>query len=207
MPKLDGFFAITLDAPTFLIPFFIDRPGSNRSLVQQISENDRVQSFIEIEIDGNCDPPITRPDVSIGQFALWAFRSSSGELLQGKRTDLLFALKAKLAVDEFREFPLIENQVAKFCDARDIYEDSLPPSFNAIADMSLVMGEIWRDSVILLPVAKKEISTALTSDLLKTNLDHIRIVGLKKKVRIELPATLYDHFDLPPKRWTGLSCF
>jgi hypothetical protein len=88
MPLLDGFMIVTREAPSFVIPVFVDRPGSNRSLVQKICAQDRVTDFLEIEVGNLYETASDRVSVGIGDHALWGFRSLDCNIDVGIATDL-----------------------------------------------------------------------------------------------------------------------
>jgi len=100
----------------------------------------------------------TYTEVQIGERALWGFRSLTGQIILGPMKELSKTLKIRLANNEYEKFPFIEAQVARFCDSTKAYHRALKKSYTALRSLSELSADIWRDSVIILPEAKKELS-------------------------------------------------
>jgi hypothetical protein len=121
MPHLHGFLVVAKDVPSFVIPVLIDRPGSNLPLIQQIDARNRIASFYEVDVGNNYEDASFKFELNVGDQALWGFRSLSGEAIFGEFASLKTELTERLFANEFTNFPLIESQIAKFCELSSSY--------------------------------------------------------------------------------------
>jgi hypothetical protein len=191
MPILDGYLIIAKDVPTFVIPVLVDRPGSNHSLIQQIDVNNRIVSFFEIDVGNNHEDTPFKFEFNVGDKAVWAFRSLAGEISFSDFAGMKKELGGRLFAGEFDNFPLIESQVAKFCDNSLAYSGALSKSYKLIQSRSKLAAAIWRDSSILLPLAKKDLARAVPKHL-TSEIDETRLLATGTTILLELPGKLHD---------------
>jgi hypothetical protein len=122
MPILDGYLVIATDVPSFVVPVLVDRPGSNLPLIQQIDTDNRIASFFEMDVGNNYeDTSSFKFEFNVGDKAVWGFRSMTGEITFSDFVTLKEELEDRLFASEFVNFPLIESQIAKFCDLSSAY--------------------------------------------------------------------------------------
>jgi hypothetical protein len=195
VPHVHGFLIISVDSPSFVVPLFVDRPGSNHSLIQEITTDDRVASFLDVDVGNNYEITQETVEIEIGDPALWGFRSLSGEIILGTASEVSKVIKRRLHGGEYRAFPLIETQIAKFCKNARSYASALARSFQTIQKRSSLMANIWRDSVILLPVAKKELARNLPRTLLELDIDNVRLFSHETRIEIIVPHSLLNFYE------------
>jgi hypothetical protein len=191
MPNLDGFLIVAKDVPSFVIPVLIDRPGSNRSLIQQIDGSNRIASFFEVDVGNNYEGTPFKFEFDVGDKALWGFRSLNGEISFGDLASLKEEMESRLFANEFTNFPLIESQIAKFFDLSGSYASALSKSYQTMLSRSKLAATIWRDCIVLLPLAKKDLAQLLPK-YLRSELDNIRLVGTGSKILLKLPQRVHD---------------
>src|SRR5665213_6236 len=192
MPFLVGFLDPNRGAFGFLIPLFANRYGANYNLVQDIAPDDRVKAFLEFEGSVNCVSQSTS-EVKIGGKAFWAFRYQD-RISQGTSEELTTTLLPLLSQRSFSNTPLLESEIARFCGQQDIYYEALLATFKFLKVFSATAAEIWRDTVVLLPVAKSELATILPRDFLAKNpsLADARAWTQEKDLVVELPRRMFS---------------
>jgi hypothetical protein len=79
MPIIDGFLVVDRSVPSFVLPIFIERHGSNQSLVQQINTEDKVASFLDVDVGNGCERTDHGSEVNIGELISY---SSIGDRVQ-----------------------------------------------------------------------------------------------------------------------------
>src|ERR1700732_1486521 len=141
MPLLHGYLNPTPRMPCFLIPLFVEYPGSNRVLVQRISQNDCIEAFLEMDIEANCQSPTEGAEVALGRDAFWAFQLTNTEILQGSVKAVTAELTPFLIAGTFRKFPLIQSQVAKFCGDTERYRQALGLSYKKLLRYSSISAD------------------------------------------------------------------
>lgn len=200
MPLLYGYLNPTSDAPCFLVPLFVEFPGSNRLLVQKISEDDLINSFFEMDIDRSCETTNESFDAQLNQPAFWAFRLNKDEVIQGNAHHVASLLGPYLRKHAFSKYPLIQSQVARFCGDIERHRQALALSFKMLTRHSPIIAEIWRDAVVIAPVARRELSSKARRKLTPEEIDKIRVVGHSSRLSIEIPSSAYDQVagDSPP---------
>src|ERR1700733_14384487 len=191
MPSLHGFLIVAKDVPSFSIPVLIDRPGSNLPLIQQIDADDRIASFFEVDVGNNYEDAPFKFELEVGDKALWAFRSLNGEIIFGDVASLKIEMTSRLFANEFTNFPLIESQIAKFCELSSSYASALAKSIEMMQSRSKLAAAIWRDCSVLLPLAKRDMAQALPKHLC-SELDGVRLVGTGNTILLELPRNVHD---------------
>jgi hypothetical protein len=194
MPILDGYLIVAKDVPTFVVPVLVDRPGSNHSLIQQINIDNRIASFFEIDVGNNYEDTPFKLEFNVGDKAVWAFRSLNGEISFSDFSTLKKELDGRLFAGEFSKFPLIESQVAKFCDNSLAYSSALSKSYELIQSRSKLAAAIWRDSSVLLPLAKKDLARALPEHL-RSEIDETRLIATGTTILLELPRKLHAFLE------------
>lgn len=191
MPNLHGFLVVAKDVPSFAIPVLIDRPGSNLPLIQQIDINNRIASFFEVDVGNNYEDTHFKFELNIGDEALWAFRLLWGDTICGNFDSLKAELADRLSANQFTNFPLIETQIAKFCELTSSYASALAKSYELIQRRSKLAAAIWRDCSVLLPLARKDLAQSLPKHL-SSELDNVRLVGSGNTILLELPRNVHD---------------
>ncbi len=164
-------------------------------MIQEISRSDTVEAFLEIDVGNDYERSPEKWTVELGDDALWAFRSTNGKVVAGTNSELIEILAKRLRQDEFRNFPLIENQVAEFCREQRFYRMALTRSFESIGKRSSLMAEIWRDSVVLLPIAKRELALEYQNQPDFDQINDARLASRGKTIELSLPATIYDRIQ------------
>jgi hypothetical protein len=192
MPLLHGYLNPIPGMPCFLIPLFVEYPGSNRVLVQLISQNDRIEAFLEMDIEANCQNPAKEIEVSLGRHAFWAFQLASTEILQGTTKDVAVRLTPLLKAGTFRKFPLIQSQVAKFCADTERYRQALGMSYKRLSRHSSISADIWRDATVIAPTARQELNATVQGTLSQKEIDEIRVFSDAGRLKVEVPARILD---------------
>jgi hypothetical protein len=192
MAFLIGFLNPCNGASAFLIPLFANRLGANYNLIQDIGSDDIIRSFLEFEGSVNCNFHDRVPEVRAGERALWAFQYD-GQISHGTSEQLAATLLPLLSSRAFSTSPLLESEVAKFCSQWDIYCEALNASFRFLQTFSPTAADIWRDAVVLLPVAKSDLNAILPADFLATNptLADVRVRAQEKELVVELPRRMF----------------
>lgn len=190
MPSLIGFSNPLNQVPGFLIPIFIEHPF-NHVLIQNISHDDKVTAFsqIDLPIDFNAENAEVS-FLSVGDSALWAFAFEKNYILSGPSKQLAISLRNRLRKGLFKRLPFLENEVAFFCDDKVSYKRNLSKCFENLRRISPVAATVWRDNVILLPVAKKELSNLTPAMRNPALLSAVRARTSKSVRRIEVPSQL-----------------
>lgn len=196
MPFLSGFLNPINIQPAFLVPLFVDRAGSNRVLIQKISPNDTVDLFIEFDVEPQYPLDESNIELRPGQLAIWGFVHQNDEILWGNSAELAKQLIALLEQGAFSKTPLLESEVAIFCDRKKLYYNALKRAFRLLGKHSTLAAELWRDAVILLPAAREEIAANLPPDVLARDrgLRQVRVQGNAKQLSLFLPPELYQHW-------------
>lgn len=191
MPSLDGCLVVAKDVPSFVIPVFVERPGGNLPIIQEIDGRNRVSSFFQVDVGNSYENIDIKFEVDVGDHAIWAFRSLAGNVCFGDFAALKQDLKERLFSNEFSNFPLIEAQVAKFCNLASSYASALSKSYQLMANRSKLAASIWRDCSVLLPVARKELAQVIPKRL-NSELSNIRLTGRGNVILLELPSTIHE---------------
>lgn len=194
MPLLRGILVVSADIPSFVIPVFVHRLGSNQSLIQQIDKEGQVTAFLDIDVGNRYESVQEHLEVTVDSAALWGFRTPDGEVLWGKAAEISENLNRNLERGDYRKLPLIEAQIASFCNS-PVYESALLHSFWLIKLHSPLMADIWRDSVILLPLAKSELAKGVPKHLLDGYLNSVRVIGKDGRIEIILPRILFEFYQ------------
>jgi hypothetical protein len=191
MPHLHGYLVVAKDVPSFIIPVLIDRPGSNLPLIQQIDARNRVASFYEVDVGNNYEDASSKFEINVGDQALWGFRNLSGETIFGELASLKTELTERLFANKFTNFPLIESQIAKFCEVSSSYASALAKSYKMLQSRSKLAAALWRDCSVLLPLARKDLAQTLPK-YLRSELDSVRLVGSGNTIFLEIPRNVHD---------------
>lgn len=200
MPSLSGFIDPYSGRTSFLIPAFVDYPGGNRLLVQKISPADTVVDFIEFDAEATYEYSGDPIEMTVGQKALWAFRfQHTSALIHGSSEEITKQLSATLTNGGFDNIPMTKNEVARFCGDFSAFQASLTAPFQLLREQSHLSAEIWRYVVVLLPVIKREIGSALPSSISPNVLNELRVTGAHGRLVIELPAPILKAF--PENSW------
>ncbi len=139
----------------FMIPIFKQHARGNGEYVQIIGDNGLV-SDLEIILPDPRLQPLPERRCDIGQPALWVFRDHSGEIHIGDRLELVRSTWAALRRRPI-EAPLAMADLVLLCDLVDDHADILHAAYTSLARRSRSSAEIWRDSVVLLPAARRDI--------------------------------------------------
>jgi hypothetical protein len=195
MPLLHGYLNPAPGTPCFLVPLFVEFPGSNRVLVQEISQNDMIEAFLEMDIEVSCESPLEHIQVMIGQPAHWAFQLATGNIIYGNASAVASALGRILKKKVFAKFPLIQSQVAKFCADSRRYHQALESSFKMLTRYSPISAGIWRDAIVIAPMARRELNTSVQGTLSQTEIDEIRVFGDAGQLKVEIPHRIIDQVN------------
>lgn len=194
MPTVIGFLNPNPAPPSFLIPLLALRPGSNKNLIQLINSFGKIDAFVEFESGINCpfrDDPIER---HVGEDAFWAFQLHAGDVLHGTEVELRKELHALLLRNVFEKTPLLQCEVAKFCNDAILYASLTRACFaTLVANSSKIAAEIWRDTILLLPAVKAELGKKLTPDIIARNpsFSGIRVELHDHELVIEFPWHMF----------------
>ncbi|MGY3081739.1 hypothetical protein ACVWZZ_008147 [Bradyrhizobium sp. LM6.10] len=161
MPSLDGCLVVAKDVPSFVVPVLVDRPGGNLPLIQEIDGRNRISSFFHVDVGNGYEDIDFKFEVDVGDQAIWGFRSLTGDVCVGNFAALKQELQDRFFSGEFSTFPLIEAQIAKFCNLASSYVSALSKSYELMASRSKLGASIWRDCSVLLPLARKELAQAI----------------------------------------------
>jgi len=190
MPSLVGFSNPLNQVPGFLIPLFVDHPH-NHLLIQNISPTDKILAFsqIDLAIDFNADHA-EDTSLGVGDNALWAFAFDENHVLSGPSKQIAISLKARLRKGTFKKLPFLENEVAFFCDDQIRYKRNLSKCFETLHRISPTAATVWRDNVILLPEAKRELSTLTPAMRNPALIGLVRARTIRSVLTVEIPNQL-----------------
>ena len=192
MPALRGFIDLYGGQTSFLVPVFVDRPGSNRILIQQITPTDTVGAFTEFDAEITYDFSGGPFEVKVGDNAIWAFRfADTGNIQHGSSNDIIAPLRTALTNGTFDHSPMTKHEVAHFCGGISAFQSSVVGPFRMLHEASPLSAEIWRDVVVLLPVIKRELASRLPNSMHPQILNDIRVTGARGTLIIELPTSVH----------------
>lgn len=143
----------------FLLPIFHMFPGANQELIQRIDQYNRITSLEAVQLSSQGFIGINEfPEVHVGDQALWVFRDQNNALHMGRASDVQLIGKQLLSSGSLDRYPMAAAEMAAFCQAEADYPKVMVAAFDAIKNLSSRGAEAWRDSVILLPLIKQDMS-------------------------------------------------
>src|SRR5207253_718009 len=100
-------------------------------------------------------------EVKAGDQAIWGFEFQTGEVCYGTASQLRDVLGPALERGLFDQFPLLRVEIAKFCDQRALYEQSLVAAHKSLTHSFAKSAWIWRNATILLPSVREDLAVSL----------------------------------------------
>jgi hypothetical protein len=192
MPLLVGFFAPLPSGPCFAIPVFSEHRGSNEAYVQKISQADTVESFETLDIGAaeTLVPLAASIELHIGEKEIWAFQKNNDEIFYGQSGELKRRLAELVAIDGDQISPIIRLQIAEFCKDENDFRTFAPRFYEFFSKRAPLGAEIWRDAIIILPSAKRELAARLPPHLV-SRVNNTRVVSQSNICYIEVPKEIF----------------
>jgi hypothetical protein len=162
MLELDFFVDYTGSGVGFIVPVFSRYPGANLIFVQSVDNDNLIEAFQEIRADHRYRVSSQeRLSREIGMPAIWAFAAPDGTVHCQPATGVHEVLRTLLSTRALENHPLALAELVQFCDAEESNADALRHAYERLADQSHETADIWRDTCILLPIARRELGARL----------------------------------------------
>src|ERR1700722_14694382 len=206
MPQLQHLITVGGEGPGFLLPIFVEHQGANSELIQRIDANNIVVDFEPITYDtSERIQPAVEFTKQVGESAIWSFRDPTGDVHIGSAQEIQNVGMSLLTKRQLTKFPMAAAEMAGFCNAETSHPDVMLAAFSRISLSSRIGAEIWRDSVLLLPRIKDDLSGQIPPGAeLRSQLGSILAISKLETTHIYAPATIADHARRLPK-WRALA--
>lgn len=169
----------------FQLPVFRTLPGANQDLIQKIEHNETISGFEAIVFNQVAKANVDKHmEIEIGEKAVWAFRDHTGRTHIGRADEIRSVTLELLAGGALDHFPMAATEVAAFCGVETTFRHVLINTFNVLRKISLKSADVWRDSVVLLPHIKRELSTQLPARSLA-------LADIKNVIAVSRGSTLH----------------
>jgi hypothetical protein len=148
----------------FGVPIFRQYKGGNQEYIQVIDERNNVIRFETISVSGEtCDVSQLGLEAEVGDPAIWAFRNQELKLHLGNAAEI-----KKIGMDLVEDgmldkCPMAAVEMVFFCQKELERPSELRDAYRALTKLSWRGADTWRDTAILLPAIKHDISKLLSS--------------------------------------------
>jgi hypothetical protein len=178
MPTLAGYSRGVGYAAGFKFALFKAMPGANADLVQTIGLGDVVSGFSEVTFEAHDTfAPLPPLELSIGQTAIWVFERPDGSAIVGDAAQIEPQLEALISSGELDDFPFLMTELVEFLGQYDKLADRLRPAFDILSTISEHSAAVWRDEVILHPIARRELANQISDT--KARIDAVQSLRLR----------------------------
>lgn len=157
--KLYTFLELGGETAGFLVPIFQAHRNANQKAIQQVDEFNLVSSFEPVLLDDRLPNRFDFDlEVHVGEPALWAFRDASGGVHVGKIDKLQTAGLKLLKSGALTKTPMAAAEMAAFCQVEADFPDVMKSAMASLSKISKRGALTWRDTVVLLPLIKQDIT-------------------------------------------------
>jgi hypothetical protein len=202
MPVLSGFLNATRVTTGFLVPLFSSQDRGNSLFIQTLSDTGIVSGFAEFEPYDLISYSGERVVREVGDQGLWAFQFNEGRIAIGSAGELQSQLLPMLDEFEAMDFPWLKVEISSLYSWSPTFPEVLRGAYYNLADYSKEAANIWRDSVVLLPIVKKELHKIVENRRRQISMDGVRVVGTRQTLVVELPPSFSDLSDLAVHKMT-----
>jgi hypothetical protein len=146
------------DGPSLLLPVFRTRANSNSEIVQNISFDDKVLGFQQIDTNPETGCLLDQKiEVFVGDKALWAFRRQDGGVHIGDHKSVSDACLKAIDSGIYKKYPVRAAEIVLFCRAESRFQHILTNAFDYLLRESEKTAYVWRDAAIFTPAVKADI--------------------------------------------------
>lgn len=202
--EMVGFMSPIEDGPGFVVPLFTMR-NSNMLLVQEISDDDTILNFRQVEprnfqrLYGN------NQFLALGDHALWGFHFGAAGPIIMERDLLRERLLSTL--DDLKS-PLLKLQVAQFCDDQGELIAAWRVAYEHLEKRAPLSAQAWRDVVVIPTQMRLAVESAIIANGLHASikdLDRAVEVDVERgQLRLRLRPDLYSALTRHPAAMASL---
>lgn len=150
------------DAPSFLVPLFVEYPGANAEFTHEVDDEGRITAFREIEWNGSADSRPPSISVELGGEGVVAFRDHLGTTHVGTEQRIKDLCRALLEDKAIQEFPMSAFNMAAFVDALPEHRSIVINAYDFLGFAeSRSAANAWRDVELFLPAVRRDILSEL----------------------------------------------
>jgi len=199
--ELCGYSNLTGQAPSFVLPLFVERSRQNTLLVQDVSTGGKIRGFRPLDVLGVHTPAEGDRFAVVGE-EFWAgFEWGGGEYLVAPASHLATALVERGMPQTTLDLPFLRLEIVEFCGLDHDRGPALRAVFKALEGESESWATYWRDSMVLLPAFRQMLAQLIRDQpragVIAVGKEEQRLLGWINEVRVGRRAPEHPVFVLP----------
>ena len=160
--QLERVISISDAEAQLLIPIFRDGQGGNLEFIQELSFDGFVKRFLPVDFPFREDEYVNeRRQVELGAEGIWCVRTLDG-VVTLRHSEMSSVAINILSDKRYLDYPFFRVEMASFLEG-DVSTSALKLAYFQLSKFTEVGANVWRDAVVLLPLAREGIDTSLRS--------------------------------------------
>ncbi|BDW95691.1 hypothetical protein MACH10_13760 [Thalassospira tepidiphila] len=169
-----------------LIPVFREVKGGNAEYIQEMSADGFVRRFVPVDFPFEDNEYVPKEqEIGVGEEGVWCIRMLDRTVV-AKHSEMKALATEVMSEISYAQFPFFRQEMSSFLDGGSAAKGVLF-AYSELSKLSKVAANVWRDAVILLPLAREGIDRSLRSAQ-KFDLMDVSLVSEEATSYISLPG-------------------